>query len=59
MLLEHPSGMFSTHYLKAGQSVNIPAGVWHKATNIGDDTAKVIEVWQGSQLLEEDIERRP
>lgn len=58
MVLEHPNGMLTNHYLEAGESVNIPAGVWHKATNIGDKNARVIEVWLGDELSEEDIERR-
>ena len=41
-----------------GQSIDIPVGVWHKATNVGQEPAKVIEVWLGDQLSEEDIERR-
>lgn len=42
----------------AGQSVDIPKGTWHKATNVGKETAKVIEVWLGDKLEESDIERR-
>jgi len=42
----------------AGQSIDIPKGVWHKATNIGTEPAKVIEVWLGNILSEDDIERR-
>ena len=42
----------------AGQSVDIPKGTWHKATNVGSETAKVIEVWLGDILEESDIERR-
>ena len=42
----------------AGQSVDIPKGTWHKATNVGKETAKVIEVWLGDILEENDIERR-
>jgi mannose-6-phosphate isomerase len=42
----------------AGQSIDIPIGVWHKATNVGEEPAKVIEVWLGDELSEEDIERR-
>jgi len=42
----------------AGESVDIPKHTWHKATNIGNVTAKVIEVWLGDELTEEDIERR-
>ena len=42
----------------AGQSIDIPKGVWHKATNVGTEPAKVIEVWLGDKLSEDDIERR-
>ena len=41
-----------------GQSIDIPKGVWHKATNVGTEPAKVIEVWLGDILEESDIERR-
>jgi mannose-6-phosphate isomerase-like protein (cupin superfamily) len=41
-----------------GQSIDIPKGVWHKATNVGTEPAKVIEVWLGDILKESDIERR-
>ena len=41
-----------------GQSIDIPKGVWHKATNVGTEPAKVIEVWLGDKLSEDDIERR-
>ena len=41
-----------------GQSIDIPKGVWHKATNVGTEAAKVIEVWLGDILDENDIERR-
>lgn len=41
-----------------GQSIDIPKGVWHKATNVGTEPAKVIEVWLGDKLEESDIERR-
>ena len=44
--------------LSNGESVDIPVGVWHKAINVGEQTAKVIEVWMGTELTEEDIERR-
>ena len=44
--------------MRAGQSIDIPKGTWHKATNVGSETAKVIEVWLGDILEESDIERR-
>ena len=42
----------------SGESIDIPVNTWHKATNIGDIPAKVIEVWIGTELTESDIERR-
>lgn len=42
----------------AGQSIDIPKKAWHKATNVGTTPAKVIEVWLGDKLSEDDIERR-
>ena len=47
-----------TKLIHAGGSVDIGVGTWHKATNIGDTEAKVIEVWLGDKLSEDDIERR-
>src|SRR6056300_528001 len=47
-----------TKILRSGDSIDIPIRSWHKATNIGDKPAKVIEVWLGNELSEDDIERR-
>lgn len=47
-----------TKILNSGDSIDIPIRAWHKATNVGDITAKVIEVWLGDELTEDDIERR-
>lgn len=58
MDLEFPDGQQESIVLPAGTSIDIPFKTWHKATNIGESDAKVIEVWQGSELLEDDIERR-
>lgn len=58
MLLEDRNGNKSTHLLVPGDSIDIPVGYWHKATNISDIPAKVIEVWMGNKLTEDDIERR-
>lgn len=58
MSLEYPNGDRVIKMYRAGDSIDIPALTWHKATNIGDTIAKVIEVWMGSVLSEEDIERR-
>jgi len=58
MELEFESGDRTVDYLHSGQSIDIPVNTWHKATNVGDITARVIEVWLGNELTEEDIERR-
>ena len=58
MQLEHISGLRQTKHLCAGDSIDIPVSTWHKATNVGKETARVIEVWLGNELTEEDIERR-
>ena len=58
MDLEYPDGVKCTVHYKSGDSIDIPVNTWHKATNIGDITAKVIEVWLGTELTENDIERR-
>jgi len=56
--LEWPDGTKEMCLLSNGESVDIPTGVWHKAINVGTTTAKVIEVWMGKELTENDIERR-
>ena len=56
--LEHTDGSKSFWYGEAGSSIDIPVNTWHKATNIGTSVAKVIEVWLGNNLTEDDIERR-
>ena len=58
MDLEYANGGKAMITIGAGQSFDIPVGTWHKATNVGDNVAKVIEVWLGEELTEEDIERR-
>lgn len=58
MYLEFPEGQKQMITCPAGHSIDIPVNTWHKAVNIGKVPAKIIEVWQGSELLEEDIERR-
>lgn len=58
MLLEDRSGNKSERLLVPGDSIDIPVGYWHKAINIDNKPAKVIEVWMGKELTEEDIERR-
>jgi cytidyltransferase-like protein len=58
MILEYANGdiTYTTH--TSGDSIDIPVNTWHKAINVGQQTAKVIEVWLGGELTEEDIERR-
>jgi len=58
MSLEYPNGDTETKLYTAGTSIDIPVLTWHKAVNTGNTTAKVIEVWIGSELSEQDIERR-
>jgi len=58
MDLEYQDGRKTTNLYIAGESIDIPKNTWHKATNTGCDTAKVIEVWLGNNLTESDIERR-
>jgi len=58
MKLEFANGDTETKKYRAGSSIDIPVNTWHKATNISDKTARVIEVWLGDELSEEDIERR-
>lgn len=58
MELEHRNGNKISVVYGAGDSIDIPKHCWHKATNVGSTTAKVIEVWMGETLTEEDIERR-
>lgn len=58
MLLEDRNGKRTEHLLVPGDSIDIPIGYWHKAINMDNKTAKVIEVWMGSELTENDIERR-
>ena len=58
MTLEYLNGDTETKLYSAGTSIDIPVLTWHKATNTGSVTAKVIEVWMGNELIEEDIERR-
>ena len=58
MALEYPNGDTETKLYSAGTSIDIPVLTWHKAVNTGSVTAKVVEVWLGKELTEEDIERR-
>lgn len=58
MDLEFDNGDKSSILYTSGQSIDIPVHTWHKATNVGKGVAKVIEVWMGNKLSEDDIERR-
>lgn len=58
MDLEFANEYSTSKIYKAGESIDIPVCTWHKATNVGKVPARVIEVWLGNELTEEDIERR-
>jgi D-beta-D-heptose 7-phosphate kinase/D-beta-D-heptose 1-phosphate adenosyltransferase len=58
MELEYPNGDKLSKTYGPGESIDIPTMTWHKATNVGDVPAKVVEVWMGTTLQEDDIERR-
>ena len=58
MELDHGNRLTESRIYWEGQSIDIPKGTWHKATNVGSGPAKVIEVWLGDKLEESDIERR-
>jgi cytidyltransferase-like protein len=58
MDLEFPNGDKESKRYGPGESIDIPVLTWHKAYNVGKVTAKVIEVWMGEELSEDDIERR-
>lgn len=58
MDLEFNNGYKTSKIYKTGDSIDIPRKTWHKATNVGERPVKVIEVWMGHVLSEDDIERR-
>jgi cytidyltransferase-like protein len=58
MFLEDKQGNKTSTLLVPGDSIDIPVGYWHKAVNLDNKSAKVIEVWIGNNLTENDIERR-
>jgi len=37
--------------------IDIPSNVWHKGVNDSDKPAHIVEVWKGTKLTEDDIER--
>jgi len=58
MELEFANGYSTSKVYMTGDSIDIPKLCWHKATNVGNTPVKVIEVWMGDTLSEDDIERR-
>ena len=58
MSLEYPDGTKHHHTYNSGNSIDIPVHTWHKASNVGEIPARVVEVWMGNELTEDDIERR-
>ena len=58
MNLEYPNGDTESRVYSAGESIDIPKRTWHKAHNVGNIDARVVEVWMGTILSEDDIERR-
>ena len=58
MSLEYPDGTKHNHIYNSGNSIDIPMQTWHKASNVGEIPARVVEVWMGNELTEDDIERR-
>lgn len=58
MELEFPNEYTTSKVYRTGDSIDIPVNTWHHATNVGDRPVKVIEVWMGKELSEDDIERR-
>jgi cytidyltransferase-like protein len=58
MDLQFSNGYSNSKVYRSGESIDIPKKAWHKATNVGNYPCKIIEVWMGGVLSEEDIERR-
>jgi mannose-6-phosphate isomerase len=58
MDLQFQNGYSTSKVYTTGDSIDIPPKTWHHAMNVGDRPVKVIEVWMGDRLSEEDIERR-
>jgi mannose-6-phosphate isomerase len=58
MELEFANEYKTSRTYLTGESIDIPKRTWHKATNVGTTAARVVEVWLGKELTEEDIERR-
>ena len=58
MTLQYEGEEKYTTVVGQGHSIDIPALCWHKAVNNDEKPVRVIEVWMGSTLTEDDIERR-
>jgi len=58
MELEYADKRQTSKIYNTGESIDIPVNTWHRASNVGTNIAKVIEVWLGDVLTENDIERR-
>ena len=58
MELQFTNDYSTSKTYETGDSIDIPKLCWHKATNVGSTPVKVIEVWMGDTLSEDDIERR-
>ena len=43
--------------LAPNMPVNIPAGMWHQGCNSSNEPAHIVEIWRGTTLTEQDIER--
>jgi mannose-6-phosphate isomerase len=43
--------------VRAGESIDIPQGAWHRIKNSGQDNVVFIEVQRGEYFGEDDIER--
>ena len=43
--------------LTVEKGIFIPVNTWHKGINESDNPAHIIEIWRGSILTEDDIER--
>lgn len=56
--LVHGNGDKETKHYYEGDNFHIPSYTWHKATSVGNGTAKVIEIWSGTHLSEDDIQRK-
>lgn len=55
---EDINGLKNTRHLKKGDHIDIPPKTWHQAINKSNSLARVIEIWSGDSLSENDIQRR-